>query len=227
MELIKLLTQHPTIIDTILRYLDTEDKRRLFFSAKSIQQQLQRYKQLDDIAATAELEYMFFYFPRLSLTKCCLKRTCKRQYFDKRHVVRKIVNSNGIKLKCNQCGMYFFNVHDETEFQNCAAHKDYYYTKGQLVIKMKHFDPIGRPWTDKASYQPSQQEKALCYCDTCEKFLYYNKIQEGYKTITCLKCLKQQFHQDRQNNSIIINNVYFEGVKGFYVPNATFSALQV
>ena len=227
MELMKFLIYHPTITDIILHHLETEDKRRLFFSAKSIQEHLKRYKQLTDIAAAAELKYMLFYFPKISLIKCCLKRGCRTQYSDNRQAVRTIVNSHAKKLKCDQCGMYFFNADDQTEFQNCAAHKDYYYKKGQMIIKLKHFDEIGRPWTDKAEYKPSQLEKALCYCDTCGKFLYYNNIQIGYKTITCLKCLKQQFKNDRLEFAIIINNVCFEGHRAFYVPNAAYYVLQV
>jgi len=227
MELIDFLIYYRPITIRILHYLETEDKRRLYFSANSIQKQLQRYKELDGIAGSAECEYLLFYFPKLSLIKCCLKRTCLRQYFTKRQAVRTVVNSHGKKLKCDQCGMYFFNAKEETEFQNCAAHKNYYYTKGDMVIKMKNLDPLGRPWTDKAVYKPSQLEKALCYCDTCGKFMYYNDYQVGYKTITCLRCLKSQFDDDRREFNITIDNVWFEGYRAFYAPNATFRALQL
>ncbi len=228
MEFLQLLTRYPTITDKILDNLETEDKRRLFFSSLTLQQELKRYKQLHDIATSAGLENICFYFPKLKLNPCCGRYpNCKNTYYLRRHVVRLEVNSNAIRLKCDQCSVYYFNAQGETEFQNCISHKNYYYSRGQMIIKKKNLDIIGRPWTDRAVFKPSQLEKALCYCQKCKKFLYYNNIEVGYKTATCIACLKKEFKEDRENNGIIIKHTWLGGNRAFCVPNATFRALRL
>ena len=225
MKFLQLITHYPTITDKILNNLSTEDKRRLFFSSIALQTQLKRYKQLKEIATTGEREYMFFYFPKLNLNPCCLTYPlCKRMYTPKRYVVRLEVNSNPLKIKCGQCSIYFLNPQGETEFPNCITHKHYYYSRGQMIIKMKNTDPTGRPWTDRAIYKPSPQ-KALCYCKVCKNFLFYNDIHIGYKEITCIQCLKGEFKSDREDNRITVTHAWLGTDRAFCVPNATFRAL--
>ena len=221
MNITQLLSSYRPATQRILDYLNTEDRRKLFFTSTHIQQILAPYSEMQEFATTAEQLHITFYFPRLTHGKH------ETKYAKRRNVINIQANALALKIPCQQCGTLFYNANYETEFKQCANHKQYSYSKGQMKIKHRGQDLFGKFWTSKEPYEAVGTARALCYCNTCNKFMYYNSFKTGFKLKTCLNCLQHDHDHDRLYNIKTIQDINIDNKVGFFIPPVVYRLIQV
>ena len=213
MDFIQLL-HNRLITHNILEHLNPEDRRILFFSSLQLQQVLAKFKQMHAHAGTVKQAHMTYYFPKHSYGKH------EKRYAERRNITNYMTNALATKIPCQECGIYFYNVEYETNIKQCEDHKHYSYSGTEMKVKRRGQDLFGKYWISKEIYRPIAPARALCYCNTCKRFLHYAPIETGFKLTTCIDCLQIEHNRDRLHQrttySIKLENSYAFYVKSYY-----------
>ena len=218
MDFIQLISQYRPVTHNILEHLSTEDRRILFFSSTHIQKILTPYPQMKTLADTTNQAHMTYYFPKLTHGKH------ESRYALRRNIRSYQTNALATKIPCQTCGTLYYNVEYETEFKLCKDHKQYSYAKGEMKVKRRGQDLFGKYWVSRETYKPTGPARALCYCKTCKKFLYYTPIATGFKFRTCMDCLYAEHDQDRLLHQKTVINIRIDNSQAFYVQPYIFQA---
>ena len=216
MHILHLLANYTPITNCILNQLKQEDKRRLFFSSTETQRILSPYPQMKDLVIDATRSHITFYFPKITNGKN------ETKYRNRRKAISIPVNPLAIKIQCKQCKTSYYNARFEKEFQRCKDHNPYHYIKNNMIIRQRGQDSTGKFWTSQEIYENNGSARALCYCDFCGRFIFYNPIHTGTKTITCLICIKYRHDIDRLLQFKQINQLYINDKEGFFIEPPTY-----
>ena len=211
MHILHLLANYTPITNCILDKLKQEDKRRLFFSSTATQEILSPYPQMESLVTDATKTHITFYFPQITNSKN------ETKYRHRRNTINIPVNPLARKLQCKQCKVSYYNAKFEKEFQRCRDHNLYHYLKNNMIIRQRGQDQKGKYWTSQEIYQNNGNARALCYCDFCERFVFYTPIQTGTKTLTCLICTKYQHDIDKLLQFKQIQQLFINGREGFFI----------
>ena len=122
--LIKLAGNTPTAFNTILKYLNHEDKRKLFLTSKQLQDTLKMYQQLKQFTS----QTLTFRFPQTPFHK-----KGKPHYGKPNNIkpifITKHVNPQASLTECHTCDTLYYNAKFEKTFLSCDQHAEYRWEK--------------------------------------------------------------------------------------------------
>ena len=156
--LIKLASNTPTAFNIILKYLNHEDKRKLFLTSKQLQDTLKMYQQLKQFTS----QTITFRFPQTPFHK-----KGKPHYGKPNNIkpifITKHVNPQASLTECHTCDTLYYNAKFEKTFLSCDQHAKYRWEKAnptdtinnrRMIIAEKTPRKKGHRHTSKQPFFP-------------------------------------------------------------------------